>query len=183
MYNNVFIVLAVFLAVLVFGLTLLFVSMYKKVPQSQALIRSGFGGVKVSFNGVFVIPIIHKMELMDITGKTIEIHKTGKDGLISKDGKRVDVKADFIIRVNPVWDDIQKIASTIGVSKANDSNEIKNMFTNLFIEGLKYSSSQFEAETIHQHLPKFKMQTLEYLGNDLNGFILWDLHIYHLEKN
>ena len=183
MFVEAALVMAIFFALIIFGVVIFFISIFKKKPQNQALIRSGFGGIQVSFNGLFVIPFIHKLEILDLTIKTIKIHKTGRDGLLSKDGKKIDVKADFIIRVIPVHNEIKKIAITIGVDKANDSNEIKNMFTNLFIESLKHVSSQFEAETIHQHIPKFKMQTFESINRDLNEFILEDLHIYHLEKN
>lgn len=183
MFENTLIIVAIIIALIFLGFTALFISMYKKVPQGKALIKTGFGGVRVTFNGMFIIPILHKKEILDITTRTITIHKTGADGLISKDGQKVDVKADFMLRVIPVVDEIEKIAMTIGIDKANDFNEIESRFTNMFVESLKITSSQFEAETIHQHIPKFKFIVFDELGKDLNGFQLEDLHIHYLEKN
>lgn len=183
MFIEAAVVIIVFAIIIVLGLIALFISAYKRVPQGKAIIRNGFGGFIVSFNGLFVIPFIHKMELINITERKIEINRTGKDGLISKDGKRIDVKADFIFGIIPTFDNIQRVAMTIGTMKANDLNELEKLFSNLFLENLKHSSSQFEAATIHQNIAKFKMNTLEGIGRDFHGFSLSDLHIYHLEKN
>lgn len=103
--------------------------------------------------------------------------------MISKDGKKIDVKADFIIRINPTIESIERVMMTIGIDQANSHEEVEKMFVNKFIESLKTTSSKFEAETIHQHLPKFKMYVIEEIGIDWNGFVLDDLYIYHLEKN
>ena len=40
---------------------------YKKVFQGIVIIRNGSGGPKVSFSGIFVIPIIHQSEKMNIS--------------------------------------------------------------------------------------------------------------------
>ena len=183
MFESTMLLVGITIAIFMLGFISLFISMYKKVSQGKALIRSGFGGVRVTFNGMFVIPLLHKKEILDITTRTITIHKTGTDGLISKDGQKVDIKADFIIRINPTIQSIEKLIMTIGVDKANSIEEVEKMFVNKFTESLKTTSSKFEAETIHQHLLKFKIYVIEEIGIDLNGFALDDLHIYHLEKN
>lgn len=176
-------VILIMIALIFIGIIGLIISMYKQVPQGKALIKTGLGGIRISFNGIFIIPLLHKQEILDITTRTITINKTGADGLISKDGQKVDVKADFIIRINPTVESIERVMMTIGIDKANSSEEIEKMFVNKFIESLKTTSSKFEAATIHQHLPQFKMYVIEEIGIDLNGFVLDDLHIYHLEKN
>ena len=42
---------------------------YKKVPQGKALVRTGGSkGLQVAFDkGMFVIPVVHMVELMDIS--------------------------------------------------------------------------------------------------------------------
>ena len=68
---------------------------YRKVAQGEALIRNGYGGTKVSFSGKIVIPILHKVEYMDVSVKRIEIDRHGAQGLICKDNLRADIKVAF----------------------------------------------------------------------------------------
>ncbi|MHC4119306.1 MAG: flotillin family protein, partial [Planctomycetota bacterium] len=70
------------------GFLALLLKCYKKVAQGQALIRNGVGGTKVSFSGKFVIPILHRVEYMDISVKRIEIDRRTQQGLICKDNLR-----------------------------------------------------------------------------------------------
>ena len=85
---------------MIVGIGLMFNLFYKKVEQSTAIIRTGYGGVKVDFNGIFVLPIFHRFETMDISVKRIEIDRTQQDGLICKDNMRADIKVAFFVRVN-----------------------------------------------------------------------------------
>lgn len=81
--------------VTVLGLLALFARFYKKVEQSKVIIRNGVGGQIVSFGGMFVVPILHRYEIMDISVKRVEIAREGKDGLICKDNLRADIRVAF----------------------------------------------------------------------------------------
>ena len=86
--------------ILLFGTAAVFAQFYKKVVQGTAIIRTGVGKTLVSFKGMFVIPILHRYETMDISVKRIEIDRTQQDGLICKDNIRADIKVAFFVRVN-----------------------------------------------------------------------------------
>jgi len=51
------------------GLIFWILSMYKKTVQGIVILRTGYGGTKVFFNAGIVIPVIHRMESMDISVK------------------------------------------------------------------------------------------------------------------
>ena len=78
-------------------LTLLF---YRKVEKGTAIVRTGYGGTAVYFNGGRIIPVLHRADLIDISLKRVEIDRTGKNGLICKDNMRADIKVAFFVRVN-----------------------------------------------------------------------------------
>ena len=72
---------------------------YRKVEQGQALVRNGWGGTRVSFSGLIVLPVFHKVEFMDISVKRVEIDRNGKNGLICMDNMRAEIKVAIFVRV------------------------------------------------------------------------------------
>ncbi|MCP4499183.1 MAG: hypothetical protein GY822_04345 [Deltaproteobacteria bacterium] len=80
-------------SILIAGFMLMVKNFYRKVDQGQALINNKTGGLTtVSFTGGLVWPIIHRAETMDISLKTIELDRNGKEGLICADKTRAESK-------------------------------------------------------------------------------------------
>ena len=116
----VFIIIAFFVVLSMF---------YKKIPQGKAIVRTGVGGSNVAFNkGMYVIPVFHKMEVMDISVKKIEINRMQGDGLICKDNIRADIKVAFFVRVNKSVDDVINVAQNLGCDRASEPETLKNIF-------------------------------------------------------
>jgi hypothetical protein len=74
---------------------------------------------------------------MDISVKTIEIDRRGKEGLICKDNIRADIKVTFFVRVNKTVEDVLKVAQSIGCCARVDQKTIEHLFTAKFSEALK----------------------------------------------
>ena len=97
------------LVIFIVGMAVFVINCWRKVAQGTAIIRNGAGGTQVSFSGMFVIPILHKAEMMDISVKRIEIDRSGEDGLICKDNLRADIKVAFFVRVNKEVEDVASV--------------------------------------------------------------------------
>jgi uncharacterized membrane protein YqiK len=75
----------------------MFAKFYRKIEQGHALIINTLRAEpEVTFTGRMVYPIIHKAELMEISVKTIEIDRSGHEGLICRDNIRADIKVKFL---------------------------------------------------------------------------------------
>ncbi|MBJ6118114.1 flotillin family protein [Pontibacter sp. BT310] len=172
----------VVLAVVVLGLIAIVIKMYQKAIQGEALVRTGLGDTKVSFSGIFVIPIIHKLEVMDITIKTIVISRTGSEGLICKDNLRADIKVNFFLRVNKTPEDVVQVAQSIGCKRASDHSALESLFDAKFSEALKTVGKHFDFVDLYQSRDDFKRQILQTIGTDLNGYVLDDCAIDYLEQ-
>ena len=171
------------LAVVLLGLLAVLMTWYKKVPQGQALIRTGSGGSKVALDrGMFVIPVLHMVEQMDLSVKTIEIARLKKDGLICKDNMRADIKVVFFVRVNKEVNDIITVAQTIGCTRASDKETLNNLFEAKFSEALKTAGKRFNFVDLYDSREKFKQEILVIIGTDLNGYVLDDCAIDYLEQ-
>jgi uncharacterized membrane protein YqiK len=171
--------IGLFFMIMVF---VLIVKWYHKVAQGTALVRTGMGGTKVSFSSIFVVPIFHRHEMMDISLKDLEISRVGKDGLICQDNIRADIKVAFYIRVNKSVEDVIKVAQTIGCARASAKATLVTMFDAKFSEALKTIGRRFDFVELYSSREKFKTEILQIIGTDLNGFILDDCAIDYLEQ-
>jgi uncharacterized membrane protein YqiK len=182
MFGNSIVILMIALVVVVIGLLFWIISMYKKVVQGQVLIRTGAGGTKVFFSAGLVVPVLHKMEIMDISVKKLEIERTGGNGLICKDNIRADIKVAFFIRVNKNVTDIINVAQTIGCNRASAFETLKDLFDAKFSEALKTVGKKFNFIELYEARSEFRNEIISIIGTDLNGYVLDDCAIDDLEQ-
>lgn len=172
----------IIVAVASIGLIFWILSMYKKTVQGIVILRTGYGGTKVFFNAGIVIPIIHRMESMDISVKKLEISREGKAGLICKDNMRADIQVAFFIRVNKSVDDIVNVGQTIGCQRASDAQTLRELFEAKFSEALKTVGKKFDFTELYEARSEFRQEILDIIGTDLNGYVLDDCAIDYLEQ-
>jgi uncharacterized membrane protein YqiK len=158
-------------------------SFYKKIPQGKSIVRTGVGGTKVAFNkGMYVIPIFHKMEIMDISLKKVQIERMEHDGLICKDNIRADIKVAFFVRVNKSVNDVINVAQSIGCERASDISTLKDIFEAKFSEALKTVGKKFDFIELYEARREFRDEIINIIGTDLNGYVLDDCAIDYLEQ-
>ncbi|MEM9446495.1 MAG: flotillin family protein [Verrucomicrobiota bacterium] len=155
---------------------------YRKVDQGQALVRNGLGGTKVSFDGMFIVPIMHRVEFMEISVKRVEITRISADGLICRDNMRADIKVAFFVRVNKTQEDVLKVAQSVGCKRASDEKMLEALFDAKFSEALKTVGRKFDFVDLYNARREFKDEILEQIGTDLNGYVLDDAAIDYLEQ-
>lgn len=178
-----FLVLAGIAVVFIFGLFAMFARFYHKVEQGHALIINPFRGEsKVTFTGGLVLPIINKAELMDISIKTIEIDRSGDQGLICADNIRADIKVKFFVRVNQTSDDVLRVAQGIGCARASNHEILEDLFSAKFSEALKTAGKALDFVDLYQARDRFRDKIIEQIGDDLSGYVLEDAAIDYLEQ-
>jgi len=156
--------------------------MFRKVEQGKALIVSKVRRVDVTFTGAVVLPVLHKAETMDISVKTIEITRTGREGLICKDNIRADIRITFFVRVNKTTEDVIKVAQAIGTERASSETTLQELFNAKFSEALKTVGKQLDFVDLYTRRNDFRDQIIAVIGTDLNGYSLEDAAIDFLEQ-
>ena len=176
-------VVIVVVAFVLIGLLALLARFYRQVDQGRALVINTMRSEPVvAFTGAVVYPIINRAETMDLSVKTVEIDRRGKEGLICNDNIRADINVTFFIRVNKTVDDVLKVAQSVGCQRASDQSALSELFTAKFAEALKTVGKHFNFEDLYQKREEFKDKIIEVIGKDLNGFILDDAAIDYLEQ-
>jgi uncharacterized membrane protein YqiK len=155
---------------------------YRQVEQGKALVINKNKEAVVAFSGAMVYPIINRAEVMDLSVKTIDIDRRGKEGLICNDNIRADINVTFFVRVNKTQDDVLKVAQSLGCARASDPKALEELFTAKFAEALKTVGKHFNFDQLYTKRDDFKDKIIEVIGKDLNGFILDDAAIDYLEQ-
>lgn len=154
-----------------------------KVGPDVALVRSGIGGLKATTgDAMWVVPLIHQKEFMDLTLKSFEIHREGSEGLICRDNIRADIKVAFFIRVDKSPEQIKEVAQSIGSRRCSQLETLRELFDAKFSEALKTVGKQFDFVDLYDQRDKFKDEILKVIGTDLNGYCLDDAAIDYLEQ-
>ncbi len=183
MFENMVIVWSVAGVVLLFAILATIAKFYKKAQQGQALVRTGMGGIKVNFNGMFVIPVFHRLEIMDISLKSFTLERMGKEGLICKDNLRADIKVTFFIKVNNKVDDVKDVAQSIGTARASDRELLMELFDAKFSEALKTVGRNFDFVNLYSDRDGFKKNMVQLIQEgELNGYSLESAAIDYLEQ-
>ena len=182
MASEVLSTILVVVVVIIIGFLGMLIKCYRKVSQGETLIRNGMGGTRVSFSGMFVIPVLHRAEYLDISVKRIAIDRHGAQGLICQDNLRADIQVAFFVRVNNTVEDVKKVAQALGCERASDEKALYELFDAKFSEALKSVGKRFDFAELYVSRVRFKEDILQIIGTDLNGYVLEDAAIDYLEQ-
>lgn len=182
MEKQMLIIIVIGVVVLLLGIITIIAKWYHKAEQGTALVRTGVGGTRISFNGILKVPVLHRLETMDISLKTIVISRQGKEGLICRDNMRADITVTFFVRVNKTIEDVKQVAQSIGCRRASDKEELESLFDAKFSEALKTVGKKFDFVNLYNEREQFRQEILNIIGRDLNGYILDDAAIDTLEQ-
>src|SRR3954464_8702728 len=148
--------------IILFGIFVSVAKFYRQVDQGKVLIVNTMKvEPTVTFTGAVVIPIIHRAEVMDISLKTVEIDRRGKEGLICKDNIRADIKVTFFVRVNKTREDVLKVSGAIGCVRASDPATLENLFEAKFSEALKTVGKRFNFEELYTQRDEIKDEVVK----------------------
>ncbi|MBB1323314.1 MULTISPECIES: flotillin family protein [Shewanella] len=162
----------VILGLIVIGL--IFAKLYKRASKEMAFVRTGFGGEKIiKDGGAIVLPVLHETISVNMNTLRIEVEKNQKDALITKDRMRVDVKADFYLRVAPNAEGISMAAQTLG-TRTNRVEELKKLMESKFVDVLRTVAAEMTMTEMHEQRADFVQRVQNNVANDLekNGLEL-----------
>ena len=170
-------------SIIVLGIAYLIARTLRQIDQGRAMIVNRMRGEPtVTFTSAIVWPVVNKAEVMDLSVKTIDVARRGKEGLICADNIRADIKVTFFVRVNKTTDDVLRVAQSIGCIRASQQSTLEELFSAKFSEALKTVGKKMEFEQLYTQRDIFKDQIIQVIGKDLNGYVLDDAAIDYLEQ-
>lgn len=177
--------------VMVGGVTLLgiimltfLLKMYRRASKETAFVRTGFGGEKVIMNGgALVLPVFH--ETMPVNMNTLVLSVVRRDGeaLITLDRLRIDVKAEFYVRVKPDAEAIAMAAQTLG-QRTMQPEMLKDLVEGKFVDALRSVAAGMTMNELHEQRADFVQKVQQVSSNDLamNGLELESVSLTGLDQ-
>ncbi|HEX9997697.1 MAG TPA: flotillin domain-containing protein, partial [Abditibacterium sp.] len=149
-----------------------------------SFVRTGQGGRKVVMNrGALVIPILHDLIWVNMNTLRLEVMRSKEEALITKDRLRVDVRAEFYVRVAPNDDAISNAASTLG-QKTLKPLELKDLVEGKFVDALRSVAAEMTMEELHEQRSDFVQRVQTAVTGDLvkNGLELETVSLTSLDQ-
>jgi flotillin len=123
--------------VLLIVLGTVFAVLYQRSTRDEAFVRTGLSGKKVVLDGgAVVLPIFHSIARVNLKTLRLRVERSKKDSLITKDRMRVDIDAEFYVRVKPDEDSIALAAQTLG-AVTNNAEALRDQVEAKFVDGLR----------------------------------------------
>ena len=171
-----------FFVLLIIGLTI--TRLYRRASKETAFVRTGVGGERVVMNGgAMVLPVFH--ETMPVNMNTLVLSVVRRDGeaLITLDRLRIDVKAEFYVRVKPDANAIAMAAQTLG-QRTMQPEMLKDLVEGKFVDALRSVAAGMTMNELHEQRADFVQKVQQVSSNDLamNGLELESVSLTGLDQ-
>jgi len=182
LYNILIISGIIFVALVTFGLII--ARLYRRSSKEISFVRTGWGGEKVILGGgAIVLPVLHEIIPVNMNTLRLEVRRADDQALITRDRMRVDVMAEFYVRVKPTADSIATAAQTLG-QKTMSPNELKNLVEGKFVDSLRAVAAEMAMEELHEKRVDFVQKVQQVVSEDLhkNGLELETVSLTGLDQ-
>jgi uncharacterized membrane protein YqiK len=172
----------IFLVLLVFVLTI--TRLYKRATKEVGFVRTGFGGEKVVINGgALVLPVLHETMPVNMNTVRLAVERKNTDALITLDRLRIDVKAEFYVRVRPDAGAIAMAAQTLGL-RTMQPEALKDLVEGKFVDALRSVAAGMTMNQLHEQRSDFVQKVQQVSSSDLamNGLELESVSLTGLDQ-
>nr|WP_137677173.1 flotillin domain-containing protein [Parerythrobacter lutipelagi] len=171
-------------AVAVLAIFIFLIKLYHRASKETAFVRTGVGGEKVVMNGgALVLPVFH--ETMPVNMNTLVLSVIRRDGeaLITLDRLRIDVKAEFYVRVKPDAEAIGMAAQTLG-HRTMQPEALKDLVEGKFVDALRSVAAGMTMNELHEQRADFVQKVQQVSSSDLamNGLELESVSLTGLDQ-
>jgi len=181
--SGILVTVGIIFAALIF-IGFIIARLYRRSSKEISFVRTGFGGEKVILGGgAIVLPVLHEIIPVNMNTLRLEVRRADDQALITRDRMRVDVMAEFYVRVKPTADSIATAAQTLG-QKTMSPNELKNLVEGKFVDSLRAVAAEMAMEELHEKRVDFVQKVQQVVSEDLhkNGLELETVSLTGLDQ-
>jgi uncharacterized membrane protein YqiK len=158
--------------------------LYHKASANMAFVRTGGAGAKVIHDaGAIVIPVLHNVIPVSLETMRLNVERRGPHALITKDNLRVDLSAEFYIKVQANRDDILQAARSLG-DRSVQPDAVSELVQEKLVSALRTVAATKDLVELHSKRDEFASSVQEIVTHDLasNGLTLESVTISALDQ-
>jgi len=158
--------------------------LYRRASANLAYVRTGKSGACViRDNGGLVIPMLHQLIPVSLETMRLNVERRGTHALITKDNLRVDLSAEFYIKVQANDEDILQAARSLG-SRNVQPDAVSELVQEKLVSALRTVAATKELVELHSKRDEFATAVQQIVIHDLahNGLTLESVTISSLDQ-
>ncbi|MCK5903244.1 MAG: band 7 protein [Cocleimonas sp.] len=126
-----------------------FLAFFQRATKEIAIIRTGLGGEKIIMdNGGFVVPVLHDALIINLNIIKLTVVREKGEAFITKNKLRVDITAEFSMRVIPEPNSISLAGQTLG-KKTLDLEALQEQLEGSCVEALREATAKMDILALH----------------------------------
>ena len=172
------------LVILVVGILTMITRLYRKASANMAFVRTGMGGAQVIKDaGTLVLPVVHQIIPVSLETMRLKVERSGEHALITKDNLRVDLSAEFYIKVQANADDILQAARSLG-GRNVQPEAVSELVQEKLVSALRTVAATKDLVELHAKRDEFASAVQAIVTHDLasNGLTLESVTISSLDQ-
>ncbi|MEM8795688.1 MAG: flotillin domain-containing protein [Pseudomonadota bacterium] len=157
---------------------------YVKATRETALVRTGRGGQKVVLDGgILALSISHRVAEVNMRTMRLEVERRGEKSVITKDRLRVDVAAEFYVRVEPTEKGVATAAQALG-SKGFRAADLADLLEGKLVDALLNVAAKYTLDTLQDNRGQYVSEVTDALSPQLaqNGLLLETVSLTELDQ-
>jgi uncharacterized membrane protein YqiK len=158
--------------------------LYRRSTKETAFVRTGFLGEKVVVNGgAFVIPVLHEITPVNMNVMRIEVVRRENGALITRNRMRVDIIAEFFVRVGASRTAVAAAAQTLG-RRTLQEDGLRSLLEGKFASSMRMVAALMTLEEMHEQRRDYANQVRDLAAEALtaNGLELENVAIVDLDQ-
>jgi len=157
---------------------------YRKATREVSLVRTGAGGQRVVLDGgCLALPFLHKVSEVNMRTVKLEIERLGPKSIITKDRLRVDVGAEFYVRVRASAEGVATAAQALA-SKSFRSSDLAETLEGKLVDAMLSVAARYTMDDLQDNRSGYSQEVSELLVDNLaqNGLLLESVSLTRIDQ-
>ena len=157
---------------------------YRKATREVTVVRTGQGGQKVVLDGgCLALPFLHKVAEVNMRTSRLDIERSGPKSIITKDRLRVDLGAEFYVRVQASEEGVATAAQALG-GKSFRASDLEDILEGKLVDAMLSVAARYTMDELQDSRAKYASEVSEMLVDNLaqNGLMLESMSLTRIDQ-
>ena len=157
---------------------------YRKATREISVVRTGQGGQKIILDGgCIALPFLHKVAEVNMRTSKLTIERTGTKSIITKDRLRVDVAAEFYVRVQASAEGVATAAQALA-GKSFRAADLEGILEGKLVDAMLSVAARYSMDDLQDNRAAYADEVSKILDDSLlkNGLMLESMSLTRIDQ-